>query len=431
MIASTALYMRDRIRNFMRSGTGSVMAMTGLLIPLIAGASLYAIDYTAVAKAKAQLQDAADTAAIAAARELHFIRNSRGDVETTLRSVATGYAQQNMQGEDVVATSATVDDNQVTISLDLTMTPPIRLVSDREMTLTAEATAEIYGAQNICIIANDLEEGVAGIELHGQSEIQAGTCGIYSNSGASRSILTMGGTYIDADFICATGGHEGSESSVSTAVTEDCPQIQDPLVGRVFPPAGGCTGGVPSIIGEDETVNLTEGTYCGGLTIHENASVWFQPGIYHFKNGPLIIRDDATVGGENVGLFFEDEDSVFEFRDSAEISFSAPETGPMAGIVVAARNICPGGTGRCEIDRDFYITSANVRSLLGTIYLTLDNLTIDSTMPVSEEAAFTILIVDNLIMRQSPALVLNTNYAATNVPVPEGMTGKPSTRIVK
>lgn len=408
------------------------MAMTGLTVPIIAGATLFAVDHVAVSQQVSALQKAADAAAIAAARELHFVQtkrtNSDGD---TLSAIAEGYARQNMPGSDLSALARAENDRLVSVELTLNVKSPLGQIFKVDKVLTANAQAEIYGAQNICIIAADRRWRTIGIYMKDNAEIKAGTCGIYSNQPSRESIHVKNSAYIDADFICAAGAYEGGDNNVSTPVNEDCAQIEDPLAGRYFPPAPPCDSSFPRVIEDDETVNLRPGTYCGGLKIKDNASVWFEPGLYYFDNGPLIIEDKATVTGENVGLYFEDKKSWFEFKDDAEIVFSAPTTGPMAGIVVSARDQCLY-QNRCDSDReDFLITSANIRSLLGTIYLPMDDLKIDTTMPVSEEAAFTIVIVDNLVLEQSPALVLNTDYAATDVPVPDGFAGLPSTRIVQ
>lgn len=421
---------RLRLSHFLHSDKGSVFALTALMLPIIAGASLFAADHIAVSKQKISLQKAADAAAIATARELHFIQIRRRDNSRTLSAIADGYARQNMPGADLKTTATAESDTLVAVEVAVTAESLLGKVFSGRKVLSASAKAELFAGQNICIIAADLAWQHPGIAMKDHAKILANKCGIYSNSKRSYSIMAKGSSFIDAQFICAAGGYHGGDGNVARKVTEDCPQIRDPLEGRALPVAEACDSSMPKTIGKGEVVTLHPGTYCGGLTINGNAKVEFMPGMYMFREGPLLIGGTATVTGENVGLFFEDDDSYFEFNDNADIVLSAPELGPMAGMVVGARANCRG-MKRCDSPRVFKITSANVRSLLGTIYLPVDDLVIDTTMPVSQEAAFTILIVDNLYMKQSPVLVLNTNYAATTVPVPEGFVGQPSTRIVQ
>ena len=271
------------LKSFFGADRGSVMVTAAVFMPLIATASLFAVDHVAYTKKTAALQKAADAAAIAAAGELHFIQTSRSGNGTTLDAIAESYARMNLPGADVTAQATAESDTLVNVTLSLVLESPLGQIFDGERTLTATATAEIYGGQNICIIAADLGWNDPGIQLEGQSEIQAGNCGIYSNSKQRFSIRTEGGTHIDAKFICSAGGYEGADSNFSTGVTTDCAQIKDPLRDRPAPVAAACDPSLPTEIGEGETVNLSQGTYCGGLKIHSNASVWLAPGIYVFQ----------------------------------------------------------------------------------------------------------------------------------------------------
>lgn len=418
-----------RSRRFFSSESGSVMMVSGFLFPIIAGAAVFAMDHVIVAEKISNLQRAADRTAIAVAREMPLIKNPNGDDDVTLTAIAANYAEQSLPDAELNTNAHRESDSVVGINLTMMVTTPLSRFFGGDQQLTAEAKAEVFGGQNVCIISTETGRNNPGISLENQAQINAGDCGIYSNSEQPHSIRTRESAHIEANFICSAGGFDGSDGSVSTAVTTDCPQISDPLSGRPAPPIKDCYTKNTMIIGANENITLSPGTYCGGLTIQANANVWFGPGIYTFKGGPLLIVNDAVASGENVGLHFIDESSYFDFRDDAEITFSAPETGPMAGIVVLATKLCKNSG--CVSPRTFKITSAKVRSLLGTISLPQDDLEIDTTMPVSEDAAFTILIVDNLVMKQSPALVLNTDYAATSVPVPAGFAGQPSTRLVK
>lgn len=416
--------------SFSHEKNGSVLAFAALTLPLIACVSLFAIDHVAVSNQKASLQRAVDAAAIAAARELHFIKSdARGADEATLGEIARSYAEQNLNATGLVATVKIEEQTLVDVRVEMSISSPFNKVFAGERTISANAKAQIFSGQNICIISAETGSLYPGLQLLGQSEIKAGECGIYSNSRERHSIVVASDAHVDASFICSGGGYKGHDSSFSNGVNTDCPQIVNPLDSRPYPDVPACDTSAPGVIHSNQSVNLSPGTYCGGLTIQENADVWFMPGEYVFKDGPLIVQDQAQVAGDNVGLFFDDADSYFEFRDDAEITFTAPETGAMAGIVVSARKMC--ANTNCTSPRHFLISSARVRSLLGTINLSQDDLTIDTTMPVSEEAAFTILIIDNLTMKQSPSLILNTDYSATTVPVPSGFAGPPSTRIVE
>jgi hypothetical protein len=69
------------------------------------------------------------------------------------------------------------------------------------------------------------------------------------------------------------------------------------------------------------------------------------------------------------------------------------------------------------------INSDNARMLLGTIYLPQGELRIDANMPIASDSAYTAIVVRRMRLYSGPHLVLNTNYGATEVPVPEGIKG--------
>ena len=46
---------------------------------------------------------------------------------------------------------------------------------------------------------------------------------------------------------------------------------------------------------------------------------------------------------------------------------------------------------------------------------------IDATKPIADKSAYTVLVVNQLQLFSGPNLVLNTDYSATDVPVPRGV----------
>jgi hypothetical protein len=132
------------------------------------------------------------------------------------------------------------------------------------------------------------------------------------------------------------------------------------------------------------------------------------------KNGPLVIDSNSEVTGEGVGFYFTGDDAVFSFKSNAMVELSAPETGPLAGLLFFQDPATPA-------ERAFEITSDFVDYLVGTIYLPQGRLTIDSNHAVAEASEYTVLVVRRLELRAGPKLVLNTGYALSDVPVPEGV----------
>ena len=120
---------------------------------------------------------------------------------------------------------------------------------------------------------------------------------------------------------------------------------------------------------------------------------------------------------------------------TSTIDLSAPKDGPLAGILIyddpsggSAPAKAPksgrGAKGRAlkkGSPRQHQILSDNARNLLGTIYMPKGEIIIDATKPIADKSAYTVLVVQQLHLYSGPNLVLNTDYSATDVPVPVGL----------
>ncbi|MCI5046888.1 MAG: hypothetical protein MRY59_05260, partial [Aquisalinus sp.] len=59
--------------------------------------------------------------------------------------------------------------------------------------------------------------------------------------------------------------------------------------------------------------------------------------------------------------------------------------------------------------------------LLGTIYLPKGRIFVKSPSSVGQDSAFTVIVAWMVHVRNKSSLFLNTDYSATDVPVPEGV----------
>ena len=71
--------------------------------------------------------------------------------------------------------------------------------------------------------------------------------------------------------------------------------------------------------------------------------------------------------------------------------------------------------------RQYQISSNNAANLLGTIYLPAGRLVVDANTPVANKSAYTVIVTRQLEVDSGPNLVLNSDYSATDVPVPAGV----------
>ena len=102
------------------------------------------------------------------------------------------------------------------------------------------------------------------------------------------------------------------------------------------------------------------------------------------------------------------------FDTNSTINLTAPKTGTLAGLLFFEDRKLPK-------NQLHQILSNNAQTLLGTIYLPQGRLFVGSTAPVAANSAYTVVVSGTLELSAGPTLVLNSNYSATDVPVPPGV----------
>jgi len=106
---------------------------------------------------------------------------------------------------------------------------------------------------------------------------------------------------------------------------------------------------------------------------------------------------------------------------------SAPLSGVMTGLLFFsnANNPLAKKVGKGAGLKDGHvIRSDNARRLVGTIYLPDDKLVVDGDTPVADQSEYTVIVAKAFELNNGPNLVLQADYASSNVPVPEGLGSK-------
>jgi hypothetical protein len=211
---------------------------------------------------------------------------------------------------------------------------------------------------------------------------------------------------------CTSGGYTGAAKNFSTTPTTDCPPLEDPLAARAAPVAGACT--FTNLVIAKQIKTLNPGTYCGGIFIDTLSVVKFNPGVYIIKDGEFISRDLAIATGVGVSFYFTGAKSRFTFDGTTVVDFTAPSSGPMAGLLFYQDPASPPGLV-------YEIYSKIASNLLGTIYLPNATLSIKAKNKIAEKSAYTVIVAKKLEIGDATQMFINSNYAATTVPVPAGL----------
>lgn len=389
-----------------------------LLVPALLMTVGLAIDYTRFVRDKGILQAAADAAALAAAKELSLTDTKTESMsavaqEVVRRHLEIRYDNAADRPAVTVTTGFSRDPVEVTVDVKSRFVPYFgRLFEARLPDAQARAKARIVGQPNICVLGLNPREG-GTISLEQNARVTGRNCAVYSNSVHGNGLKSKNSAMLEASFICSRGGKDGGPGSFNPDPMVDCPQFDDPLADRPEPAVGACDSKAPTVITRDTT--LSPGTYCG-LEIRARARVTLLDGIFVIKDKPLVVTDGAALTGEAAGLYFTGASARLKFDRRSTISLKAPTTGPMAGLLIFGSR-APGPSLTHEILSD------DARVLIGTIYVPKGELRIDAQSPIADQSAYTAIVADTMRLYGGPHLVLNTDYGATDIPVPEGIKG--------
>ena len=409
-------WLKTKASSFAADTSGNMMIMAAVLLPAIVAVSAVAVDYSSTYNSNSKLQQAADNSAIASAREMVLPNASAA----TIQAVAENYVAANLASSKGFFTTkptvlATVDKEKGTVEISISGVKQNAFggfLQPETTTLKVNAVARSLGGGKTCIIVLESKAGAA-VELKNGSQLKADDCAVYSNSVDGAGITILNSSRMAASKICSAGGLKINGGTTSVKPVTDCPVIDDPLAYKTPPPVGSCDYN-NTVITNKSIKTLDPGVYCGGLTIKKFAQVNLRPGVYIMKDGPLIVTDEASFIGKNVGIYFLGDKSDMLFRQATTIELSAPKAGPMAGMLMFSdrgnKNLQP-----------FTISSDFARVLVGTIYLPNGLLTIDSNDPVGDKSAYTVIVSKRFHTAGYPEIVVNSNYDSTDIPVPDGV----------
>jgi Flp pilus assembly protein TadG len=425
--------MLRRLRALAQGTMGGVATTFGVLAPVLLMGIAAAVDYGMFERGRSRLQAQVDAAAIASAREMQMAQADTARIA----AVAENFVHSS-EPQALVATRVDATAMSVTVSAQETYDPKVgAFFWAKAPTISARATAKLSGSMPLCLLALD-PTAPATVSLEASAMMTATGCMVYSDSTNPSGLQAKDSAVLTAGLTCTAGGKATNHRATLTpAPVTDCPSMADPLRSRTPPSDTTCRFNNTVISGVVQT--LQPGVYCNGLKITAGAEVTLASGVYIIKDGPLIVDQGATLKGVQVGIYLNGPRSNLTFAADSTISLSAPKDGPLAGILIfddpsgaSAPAIPPyalpvpivGGLVGNLLKgppREHKILSDNARMLLGTIYMPQGRLIIDANKPIADKSAYTVLVVQRIDLHSGPNLILNSDYSASDVPVPPGV----------
>ena len=430
--------------SLLNADDGGVSTLFAIALPVLLATIGGAVDYSSLASQQSQIRQAADSAALAVARQMTMMQMSDTQLQAAVQQFAVGNGK--LMGIEGLKVSATPTTDRLGIQVNVAAPAKSMLGLTTKLagvdTLSASATARVGQKTKLCLLSvseaksNEFPGGVfrsnepTGIDIQNDARLTAPDCMIHTNV-ATTSAFTIGsGAKVTAGVLCAAGGVKNTGGSVEAAVVDTCPVIANPMDGRYYPNLGqNCEGKIyKDIIFKTGDHKLQPGNYCGSIILEGDARVTLQSGNYAIQ-GELITRGSSQLIGSGVGLYLwggkasDLHPAGFSFLENSLIDISAPETGPMAGILIWEGINGAAFDYKNDVEGSNYhqINTLRARRLTGTIYLPGGRLLIDAPAKVAEESDYTVLLVNRLDLSDGPNLVLNSNYEKSRVPVPYGL----------
>ncbi len=450
---------RKWISSFAHDRSAAVLVVFAVALPVLLASVSAGVEYGRLLYRKAQLQSAADAGVLTGANMLKLANADDASVSSVTQQ--TIQAQARTPADRTTSITIEIGDKRSSVAAVVEETVPSimgKLLSLPSTTLIVRAKGQLVGSARLCLLALDPSaKGAFGLQKN--AKVTADGCSLYSNSANASGILGKDSATAYALSICSAGGFDGAKALFTPAPFTDCAPIGDPLKDRPLPtPDYTCVAlgpwvnplfkkppGPTNVV--TGIVTLDPGTYCGGLRITETANVKLRAGTYVMKDGPLIVDKKATMVGDGVGFFFTGDKGGLLFDKDSTISLTAPTSGLMAGLLMAEQRTVidpvpvpidtyvtpppPPPPGPAPPMRQYRIISDNARTMLGTIYLPAGRLIIDSSRPVADQSAYTVIVARQINLYEGPNLTLNANYGSTLVPVPDGVGPKSGTAALR
>lgn len=415
--------MRRQFADWSANRFGNVAVIFGLALPALLTFVGAAVDYGNLVAGRAQMQTAADAAALHGARELRLSNATAA----TVQQDAQNFALANLKGGNFTPTitpNADMVNRIVTVTVSANVpTYVMKFLGAATANVSATASAKVKGGDPLCVVGLNSKANFT-IEMDKNAALQAPGCVVYSNSTNANGLMANNNATLSAAMICTAGGKSGAgPGSFAPTPQTDCPVMPDPLAGRPAPAASTCkqTG---LVVNNGMATTLFPGTYCGGLTITGGAQVSMASGVYVIKDGPLYVGGGATMTGVNVGFYFTGSGAVLNLDTDSNVSLTAPNSGIMAGLLFwEDAGVASGQTHQ--------IISNNARNMLGTIYLPVNKFYVAANAPVADQSQWTVVVVNQFALSEGPTMVLNTNYGSTDIPVPNGVGPGGATQLIK
>jgi len=394
---------RGRFKSFLGNEDGHIgLTFAILSIPLILAIG-FALDSSRAINEYHGLQDALDSAALAAVLPGNVSIEERKQLaQETFNSNFSAHSKVELT---VDAAHSRVDVKgtlkQKTLLMGISGKDELKIVNTSSAIRTQEDT--------ICVMTLD-EKRRGSLQIEKEAFLNAPGCSVQVNSSHPQAILATAVEKPAAKSFCSAGGSAGN---LPVNIKNQCETISDPYASVEAPVSSVCDYGPISLFslssyqeimsaGAVDKV-LKPGTYCDGLHIYDS-SVTLEPGVYVIQDGPLTIGKNSSVKGDGVTFVFKGDDSVLYTYDEVELDLTAPSDGPYAGLLFFQDS-------SSSVDETSIIKGGVNINLIGTMYFPTQNLYVGGVGDMGSTSSAMAFIAKNITFTSDIEAIVTQNEA--------------------
>ncbi|MBF0128478.1 MAG: pilus assembly protein [Alphaproteobacteria bacterium] len=436
---------RRLVTSAMADRRGNIAVMTALALPVLIALAGVAVEIAYWYLNQRAMQNAADSAAIAAAS------NATDSYSNEARAVAAQYGYMNgVDGVSVIPADAAAcpSGNTPCYSVTISKSVPLFLSSVIGFTGGGSGTTELSAVamaersstpREYCILAL-AGSGAEGIHLSGSPNADLSGCSMMSNTSA-----TCNGHDGDADFGDAHGENDGCGNVQNSGVDV----VEDPYSGlSAFIPADTCAGSYPQMSlwhdGHDQFAmaafngkgdgddlpasNLWTGTkeLSGDVTICGDLRLTGDVTVNAPDNAVLVIRNGRldtngytlrTASGSGLTVVFTGDNGSYTHipTGGGSLDIAAPTSGNWSGVAIYQD---PGLTTGVDISEAGNDPTWNIT---GLVYLPHASVTFSGAINKSSngEECFA-MVVDNLTNNGTGSILAKGACDVAGLTMPSG-----------
>jgi len=188
---------------------------------------------------------------------------------------------------------------------------------------------------SLIVLNSTAKNGALSLGGENRLAVHKGDIAVNSSHTMALSLFNSELEVLAGEVILNGGAHILGEGSITPEPITGAELVEDPYTAQEFPEVTDVIANERLFISEGE-VTLEPGVYYGGLTISgEETKVTLSPGTYLIVNGDFAVLK-AELTGEGITLLVSgDKPGKFVFGNGSRTTLSAPEEGPLKGMLLA------------------------------------------------------------------------------------------------